>query len=487
MRVVQILEGYKNGTGTGNFVTAVDELLKRSGIESEIYNHTLNYFYLEQEIKNIFTPDTLVIYHLAYVMDPLVKYLPCKKILMFHNITTPDFFDGIEENMRRCCSSGLYDTRNIEPYFECAIAFSEYSKQILLKSGWSSNKIHVIPLLVRLDKFTGVPDEQIIKKYSDGNKNILFTGRVIFHKKQEDVIKVFENYVKKYEKDARLFLIGEIGSDIYFYSLKEYCKQLGIDHQIIIANHVSFNEYLAYYSIADTFVCMSEHEGFCIPLVEAMYFNIPIIAYNSTAVSDTLNGYGVLFNEKNYNTIAKQIHELDMNNSYRDKILKGLRLRLQELDKERLEDKYLEVIQSVYEGTSIGGYVKRNLDSDFKLRRSFRNYISYENIKNEKVVICGVGKCGKQLTDFFLDEEKSNFVLCDKTGGTGEKYRGLLIETLSNIIEYNMNSTFIITPQKGKIIAEYLVFLLKNKIENNKIYLYEQEKQEIILCSEENI
>ena len=141
---------------------------------------------------------------------------------------------------------------------------------------------------------------------------------------------------------SRLFLVGSYkGMQVYYQRLKRYVKELGVKN-VFFSGQVKFEEILAYYSIADLFLCMSEHEGFCVPLVEAMCFDVPIVAYNSSAVGDTLGGAGILLENKNYLETAGMIEYIVKNEEIKERVIKGQRKRLQYFKHDRIEKLFLE-------------------------------------------------------------------------------------------------------------------------------------------------
>lgn len=194
-------------------------------------------------------------------------------------------------------------------------------------------KIDILPILIPFDDYKKQPNREIIRKYGeDGVVNLLFTGRVAPNKKHEDIIRAFYYYKKYKNPKSRLFLIGGFDKkDRYFQKLQQYIEKLGLGAEdVIFPGHIKFDEILAYYHIADVFLCMSEHEGFCVPLVEAMYFGIPILAYASTAIPDTLGKGGLLLDKKDPIYAAEIIHRLVID--------KELVFYLREEQKKRLED-----------------------------------------------------------------------------------------------------------------------------------------------------
>lgn len=126
------------------------------------------------------------------------------------------------------------------------------------------------------------------------------------------------------------------GTEKYYEQLKELVNRLNLENVYIIGQ-VHFKELLAYYKLSNVFISMSEHEGFCVPLLESMYFKIPIVAYNSTAIPYTLNGAGVLVNEKRYEEIAELAYMMVKDEKIRTKIIEKQNLQVKQFEKSRVE------------------------------------------------------------------------------------------------------------------------------------------------------
>ena len=151
-------------------------------------------------------------------------------------------------------------------------------------------------------------------------------------------------YQKYYNSKARLFLVGSYnGMELYYQRLKEYVKRLNLKN-VYFTGHIKFDEILAYYSVADLFLCMSEHEGFCVPVVEAMKFGVPIVAYDSSAVGDTLGGAGILLADKNPLETAGMMCYVMEHPEMRNEIKKAQETRLQDFAHSKIENQFLEYL-----------------------------------------------------------------------------------------------------------------------------------------------
>jgi glycosyltransferase involved in cell wall biosynthesis len=167
--------------------------------------------------------------------------------------------------------------------------------------------VETVPLVVDYDAFDAKPDADVLRRYDDDWTNLLFVGRLSPNKKQEDLARIFYHY-KRINPRSRLFLVGSARQvPRYRQILDELVRRLGVS-DVVITGGVSHAALVAYYKLASAFVCMSEHEGFCVPLIEAMRFDLPLIAYDSSAVAETLDGTGVLVHDKDHEQIAELIH-----------------------------------------------------------------------------------------------------------------------------------------------------------------------------------
>jgi glycosyltransferase involved in cell wall biosynthesis len=167
--------------------------------------------------------------------------------------------------------------------------------------------------------------------YDDGRVNILFVGRIIPNKRIEDLIRVFAVYQRWLEPRSRLLLVGDHrGHERYYDRLREMVRDLRLD-EVVFTGHVDDDELMACYSVADLFLCLSEHEGFCVPLLEAMTFGIPVVAYDAGAVAETLRGGGVLLKDKRPEAVAELVQLLRVDPALRRSVLATQEQALREL------------------------------------------------------------------------------------------------------------------------------------------------------------
>ena len=237
---------------------------------------------------------------------------------MYHNITPPEYFAKNDSRFTKVCEYGLEGARYLADKVDYCLAVSAFNKQDLINMGYKCD-IDILPVIIPMSDYDKKPDKGVMKEYSDGYTNILFTGRVAPNKKHEDLIASFYYYNRLYNKKSRLILAGSFREDDpYYIRLTEYTKKLGLGDAVVFTGHIKFDRILAYYRTADVFLCMSEHEGFCVPLVEAMKFQIPVIACANAAIPETLGGSGMLIDDKDPVYVAACIDRM-----VRDKALRA--------------------------------------------------------------------------------------------------------------------------------------------------------------------
>ena len=353
MRIIQLVSSLLYGDGIGNNVLAIDEILKQEGFDTHIYALDIASSKIPADkasyINEIgtLTPDDVIIYHVgsASPLSKFIKNCQCRKVMIYHNITPPDFFLPYNKDAYKSCQKGLEEVKDLKNTFELVITPSEFNKSDLINMGYTC-PIIVVPILIPFDDYKKTPSEEIINKYNDDLTNIIFVGRISPNKKQEDVIKVFSEYQRNFNPNSRLFLVGHgNGLELYETRLKDFVKKLGTKN-VIFTGHIKFNEILAYYHLSDLFLCQSEHEGFCIPLAEAMFFQKPIVAFDSSAIAWTLGDGGFILKEKNSLLTAGVINRILTDASLKEEILRLQNERLADFQHEKIKKQLLDCLES---------------------------------------------------------------------------------------------------------------------------------------------
>ena len=341
MEIHQLVAGFDYGDAITNYALELRDVFRSWGYPSQIYGEHINptlrkYCLPYPEHREKSSSENIAILHFS-ISSETSKYfsdLPEKRIMVYHNITPPQFFQGFDAEIAYNLRKGREELQMLKDIPHLVLGDSEYNCQELRRVGYKN--VDCLPIIIDFRKYKKKPKTKIIKLYSKKTTNFLSVGRIIPNKKLEDIIKVFYYYIKHINSNSRLFLIGSYNEEGRYLSfLKNLIEKLGVKEKVTLSGRVTFEELLAYYHLANIYLCLSEHEGFCIPLLESMFFGIPIIAYEAAAVPYTLNGAGIIFKEKKYEEIAEAARLLLTDRDLREKIIEKEKERLKDFQKER--------------------------------------------------------------------------------------------------------------------------------------------------------
>ena len=470
LKVYQLVPWISDGDGVSNCVFYLNETLNSMGFDSAIFSksgtcrgdnkNSINNVVAFKDIG--ISEEDVVFFHYSGATDCILELedIQCKKILVFQNVSNPELYRKTDWRTYSNLALGVEEARHTHLVFDRAITLSDYSKQNLIEYGWSEDKIDIIPIIPLPDNARKY-DEGIISKYCDGKKNFIHIGRIAPNKKIEDIIHIFEYYQKNIDKNTRLLLVGCIQFENYYRALQRYIDEQKINN-VEITGSASQEEIEAYYKIADLYLCMSEHEGFCLPIIESFQRDVPVVAYNSTAVPYTMGGAGILVNTKEPSNIGKVIKHLLTDDNYRALIIEEQKKRALGFQ----IFSYTDVIRDVIEKTSI---VERRVD--FSLE--FQNKILYNTVKKNPpdildypYVIYGYGKAGKHLVKALTEREKKNLMgICDNNISDTECVVGHF-----ECLQKNPTCNYILTMQKGYIPV--IESLIEAGISGEKIFFY---------------
>lgn len=305
--IVQLVAGYSKNDAIGNMVLELSNKLNQMGYMNYIvYGDSYERDFNTYQVSNFnFNKNDIVIYHMSigsrcsYIFKNIKVR---RKIMIYHNITPARFFSDNKEAASNC-KKGRDELNILRNTPNLSIAVSKYNEQELIEIGYNNTK--VIPCIHRIDELLTLKTNVTLKKE---NTIFITVGRIVSNKCISDVIRVFIEY-HKMNRDSLLYIIGKYDNDNYFKHIEKLIKNERMSNYIKISGMITNQELAKYYQMADAYICMSEHEGFCVPIIEAMAFGVPVFAYDSSAVSDTVSHSGILFKEKNYNFIAKKIFD----------------------------------------------------------------------------------------------------------------------------------------------------------------------------------
>jgi L-malate glycosyltransferase len=354
MRIDQWTPALHRGDAIGDSTLLMCAAFRRWGYESDVY--ALDG---DEDLKDEARPfsawapggaEDIVILHYA-LPSPLTQALRSqrsKRLLIHHNITPPEFFAGHDPEMVRICGLGRQQLQELAGETELALGDSEFNRRELEAAGFG--RTGVLPIYLDFSRYRQAPSPVVCHQLREtGTTNVLFVGRIAPNKRPDDLVR-FASYWKKFiAPDIRLLLVGKLPKKRgYFNALQALAYERGFGPQeVIFTGHVPHDDLLAYYRSSDLFLSMSEHEGFGVPLVEAMLLDLPILAYRTTAIPDTLGPAGVQFNEKRFELVAELARELVTNQALRAKVIEGQRKRVADFAPDQVEATLRRHIDSV--------------------------------------------------------------------------------------------------------------------------------------------
>jgi glycosyltransferase involved in cell wall biosynthesis len=341
-RVHQILATLGYGDAIGHEVLGIHRVLRAAGHESAIVVETadprledLTVDY--RDIVGELSPDDLLIHHfsLGSRASRTAFAMPCRMLLVYHNITPPEYFLGIHDQLVRQCYHGRRELLPYRSRCDLALGDSEFNRQELEALGFP--RTAVLPVVPDFSHLDVARDVRILRAYDDEWTNVLFVGRVIPNKRPDDLIRFLHAYKTLYRRKTRLLLAGSYGGfDSYLAQLHGLVARLGVE-DVHVLGQVTNEELTALYDVADLFLCASEHEGFCVPLIEAFYKRVPVLARAATAVPATLDGGGVLYASEDPAEVAARMQAILDDHRRQDEILERqdaalARLRARDFD-----------------------------------------------------------------------------------------------------------------------------------------------------------
>ena len=355
MRVDQLIPAFHRGDAIGDTAFHMKSFLVSKGYQSEIFCLTC-----DRELKSacqLFedfpepSPSDVTILHFALPspLTPAFSRLQSRRVIIYHNITPESFFLDYSQEMAQLTRLGRKELEGLVPHVDLALADSEYNRQELHEMGFP--KCDVFPLFVDFSKYERSHSAFMYELFDDQRVNILFVGRIVPNKRIDELIKVVFYFKKYISPLVRLIVVGKTSSlPEYYHALIRLADEFYLEpEEICFTGHIPDEEMYALYKASDVLLSLSEHEGFGLPLVESLIFDLPVIAFNSTAVPYTLGDAGILINRKDVDFVSELIHKITDDGELRKKIIQGQRRQL-EIIKGRDLENYLGKIIETFAG-----------------------------------------------------------------------------------------------------------------------------------------
>jgi glycosyltransferase involved in cell wall biosynthesis len=350
MRVNQWVPAAHKGDAIGDSARRVRDLLRAMGHDSDIFALTI-----DDDLRHDIRPFSdsaartgdITIFHFALPspMSQAFASLSHGRVLQYHNVTPAHFFAPYAPPLFRLASIARHELAGLARASDLALGDSEYNRRELEELGFE--RTSVMPIAVDTDRLTRAERHPVLEDIlDDGLVNFLFVGRIAPNKKIEDHIRLAEQYKRYVDAYYRFIFVGRYDVVPRYYAtiralLAEYQM---LDDRFIFTGPVPDVELAAYYRTASAYISLSEHEGFCVPLVEAMAMDVPILAYSAAAVPDTLGGAGVQFAPKDLEYAAELLGMLAFEDSPREEILAGQRQRLKDFGDHVIQQRLASIL-----------------------------------------------------------------------------------------------------------------------------------------------
>jgi glycosyltransferase involved in cell wall biosynthesis len=356
VRVDQFVPSLVKHDAIGNHVLQIRRVLRDSGIDGDIFHDIVDRRLANQgrpyvECDPRPSPDRLILYH-ASTQSRMVPWLQQTAAngqavaVDYHNITPAEYFWRWDPAAAEQLVEARQELATLSVSAALAMADSRYNESELQKLGYHSTA--VAPLLVDLDQYHATPDRVAAKalagRRTRGGRLWLFVGRLAPNKCQHDVIAAFAMYRRRFDRGARLALVGSPTPFKYRQALQRMSNELEVSDAVEFHASVSLPRLLAYYRAADVFVCLSEHEGFCVPVLEAMELGVPVVAFDAAAVTDTVGSGGVLIKNKDPVYVAQIVHRLVSDADSRSSMVERGRARARDFALESTSRQFLAAL-----------------------------------------------------------------------------------------------------------------------------------------------
>ena len=353
MIVNQWVPAAHKGDAIGDSSRRVRDLLRARGHQADVFAMTIDDD-LRGDVRSFDDPAAprgdITIFHFA-LPSPMTEAFAAvrgARVLQYHNITPAHFFAPYAPALFRLATLGRQELAGLARRVDLALGDSEFNRRELESLGFT--RTGVMPIAVDLHRITDAPALPALEEVLDDElTNILFVGRIAPNKTIEDHIRLAEQYKRYVDAECRFIFVGRYDVVPRYYARVRALidRYRMLPERFVFTGPVPDDDLATFYRMADAYVSLSEHEGFCVPLLEAMAADVPVLAYRSTAVTDTLGGAGVEFFPKDLEFASELLGSLVFDDDVRAQVLAGQRRRLLDFGDARTErelDRWLKEI-----------------------------------------------------------------------------------------------------------------------------------------------
>jgi len=353
MVINQWVPAAHKGDAIGDSARRVRALLRTMGHESDLYALTIDDA-LKDDVHRFGDPSaargdvTIFHYALPSAMTAAFAALESGRVLQYHNVTPAAYFAPYDPALFRLAALGRRELAALVGRVDLALGDSEFNRKELEALGFA--RTAVFPIAVDTARITHAAERPALDQIlDDGLVNFLFVGRIAPNKRIEDHIRLAEIYKRYIDAYYRFIFVGRY--DVvprYYATIRALMAEYRLlNDRFVFTGPIPDEELAVYYRHAAVYLSLSEHEGFCVPLVEAMAADVPVLAYAAGAVPDTLAGAGVQFAPKDLEQAAELLGALAFDDQLRADVIAGQRLRLADFSDARITRELAAVIHTL--------------------------------------------------------------------------------------------------------------------------------------------
>jgi glycosyltransferase involved in cell wall biosynthesis len=355
MRVDQVIPSLASRDAIGVHTLCLRDALRAAGLRSDIYygNCTPDVAHEGRPVVDLgrSAKDRWLLYQ-SSIGSPVFDILaarPEPKLVNYHNITPAELLQDWEPHVGTEVALGRAQMERLAPQSRFAVADSEFNRLELEEAGYRGTD--VVPLLIDMTPTTRpAPDPALLAALGEeraaGGADLLYIGKISPHKAPHDLVKMLAVLRRLYDPQARLHLVGSPLGERYGPALHGFIEKLDLGRAVRVTGSVSPEELEAYFAVADVYVSASDHEGFCVPLVEAMGHGVPVVAYGVTAVPETVGRGGLLLPDKSPLQFAAAVARLLGDPDLRRAVARGGRERAAQFSLDSSRRHFVELVTS---------------------------------------------------------------------------------------------------------------------------------------------
>nr|WP_290667108.1 glycosyltransferase [Ardenticatena sp.] len=344
----QCIAGAAPGDAITDQALLIQRWLHQAGIRSDLFAESVHPL-LENKVRSVVhlrreEARSGLLYHHAIGTDIAQRLCEWQVpiFMVYHNITPPDFVRTFDPRLAAQLERGMAQLHTLREHTVLAVADSPYNERELRDLGYA--RTGVLPIVLHPETYDQPLNPTLAQRLRERGPNILFVGRLVPNKRQDDLIKLLWFY-KRIRPDARLLLVGSSWLPSYSQWLRGLAIDLGLGESVWFTEHVPYRDLVTFYRSADIYVSMSEHEGFGKPFIECMYCGLPIVAYAAAAVPDTVGEAGILFTRKNFEAIAELVDLIVHEQTVRQRLIHNGYRRVAQMLEPAVRETFMAYLQ----------------------------------------------------------------------------------------------------------------------------------------------